>query len=184
MQDMLCLKSSAREIYFCGKVDLDGRALLPAFVDTHQHFASFSIFNTGLNVMDAASNIEIAEQLKAFVKTSTAKSIIAFGASPHSVKEGRLITREEIDAVCPDREVMVVKYDGTPALSTGNSFRGLIRSCVNSVAIIRIPERLTRRRSSPAQTTSPVLFPYQNSSATCRKPLTSWLQGVLVAFTQ
>ena len=28
MQDMLCLKSSAREICFCGKVDLDGRALL------------------------------------------------------------------------------------------------------------------------------------------------------------
>lgn len=25
---MLCLKSSAREICFCGKVDLDGRALL------------------------------------------------------------------------------------------------------------------------------------------------------------
>ena len=69
--------------------------------------------------MDAASNIEIAEQLKAFVKTSTAKSIIAFGASPHSVKEGRLITREEIDAVCPDREVMVVKYDGHACIING-----------------------------------------------------------------
>ena len=33
---------------------LDGRALLPAFVDTHQHFASFSTFNAGLNVKDAA----------------------------------------------------------------------------------------------------------------------------------
>ena len=54
------------------RVDLDGRALLPPFVDTHQHFASFSTFNAGLNVMDAASNIEIAEQLRAFVKTSTA----------------------------------------------------------------------------------------------------------------
>ena len=40
------------------------------------------------------------------------KSIIAFGASPHSVKEGRLINREEIDAVCLGKEVMVVKYDG------------------------------------------------------------------------
>ena len=36
------------------RVDLDGRSLLQAFVDTHQHFASFSNFNAGLNVMDAA----------------------------------------------------------------------------------------------------------------------------------
>ena len=101
------------------RVDLDGRALLPAFVDTHQHFASFSTFNAGLNVMDAVSNFEIAEQLRAFAETSTAKSIIAFGASPHSVKECRLITREEIDAVCPDREVMVVKYDGHACIING-----------------------------------------------------------------
>ena len=123
------------------RVDLDGRALLPAFVDTHQHFASFSTFNAGLNVMDAVSNFEIAEQLRAFAETSTAKSIIAFGASPHYVKERRLITLAEIDAVCPDREVMVVKYDGHACIINGNSFRGLIRSCVNSAAIIRIPER-------------------------------------------
>ena len=36
------------------RVDVDSRALLPAFVDIHQHFASFSTFNAGLNVMDAA----------------------------------------------------------------------------------------------------------------------------------
>ena len=102
-----------------GRVDLDGRALLPAFVDTHQHFASFSIFNAGLNVMDAVSNFEIAEQLRAFAETSTAKSIIAFDASPHSVKERRLITLAEIDAVCPDREVMVFKYDGHACIING-----------------------------------------------------------------
>ena len=69
--------------------------------------------------MDAASNVEIADQLRAFAETSTAKSIIAFGASPHSVKECRLITREEIDAVCPDREVMVVKYAGYACIING-----------------------------------------------------------------
>ena len=53
--------------------------------------------------MDAASNVEIAKQLRAFSETSTAKSIIAFGASPHSVREGRFISKEEKDAVCPNR---------------------------------------------------------------------------------
>ena len=47
-----------------------------------------------------------------FVRKNKAKTLIAFGASPYSVKEGRLLSREELDRVCPDREIMVVKYDG------------------------------------------------------------------------
>lgn len=94
------------------RVVLGGRALIPAFVDTHQHFASFSMFRSGLNVMDAESNAEIAEMIRAFSQRSKGRTLICFGASPYSVKEGRLISREELDAVCPDKEIMVVKYDG------------------------------------------------------------------------
>ena len=36
------------------RIELHGRALLPVFVDTHQHFASFSTFNARLHVMAAA----------------------------------------------------------------------------------------------------------------------------------
>ena len=102
---------------------LGNRVLAPAFVDTHQHFASLSTFNAGLNVMEAESNEEIARMIGDYVAKTDAKTIIAFGASPHSVKEGRLINRDEIDAVCQGKEVMVVKYDGhaciisTPLLS-------------------------------------------------------------------
>ena len=94
-------------------VDLGSRALIPSFVDTHQHFASFAIFHSGLNVMDADSNEKIAEMVAEFYARSGAeKTLIAFGASPYSVKERRLISREELDRVCPDKEIMVVKYDG------------------------------------------------------------------------
>ncbi|MBQ3151728.1 MAG: amidohydrolase family protein [Clostridia bacterium] len=93
-------------------IALDKKALIPSFCDTHQHFASFSTFFAGLNVMDAVSNAEISQMIKDFVKKSTAKTLIAFGASPYSVKERRLISRAELDAVCPDKEIMVVKYDG------------------------------------------------------------------------
>lgn len=94
-------------------VDLGEHALIPAFVDTHQHFASFSIFHSGLNVMDAESNEEIARMVADYYKKSVnTKTLIAFGASPYSVKEHRLISREELDRVCPDKEIMVVKYDG------------------------------------------------------------------------
>lgn len=94
-------------------IDLGTKALIPAFVDTHQHFASFSTFNAGLNVMDASSNVEMMEMIKAFVeKNRKKKTLIAFGASPYSVVEERLISRIELDSVCPNQEIMVVKYDG------------------------------------------------------------------------
>ena len=88
------------------------RALIPAFVDSHQHFASYAIFSAGLNVMEATSNAEILAMVKAFAASSRAKTLIAFGASPYSVAEGRLVSREELDAVCPDKPLMMVKYDG------------------------------------------------------------------------
>lgn len=93
-------------------IDLEDRALIPAFADTHQHFASFSTFHAGLNVMEAESNTQIMEMVRAFTAASSAKTLIAFGASPYSVTEGRLISREELDMACPDKEIMVVKYDG------------------------------------------------------------------------
>ena len=93
-------------------VKLGKSALIPAFVDSHQHFASFSTFQAGLNVMEASSNAEISEMIQQFAARSKKKTLICFGASPYSVREGRLISRTELDAVCPDKEIMVVKYDG------------------------------------------------------------------------
>ena len=93
-------------------VDLGDKALIPSFCDSHQHFASFAMFHAGLNVMDAESNEQIMEMIKEYVKTAKGKILIAFGASPYSVKEKRLLSRVEMDKVCPDKPMMVVKYDG------------------------------------------------------------------------
>ena len=92
--------------------DLGDKALIPAFCDTHQHFASFSIFNAGLNVADADSNEQIIKMAKDFYLRSKSKTLVAFGASPYSVKERRLLSREELDSVCPDKPFFMVKYDG------------------------------------------------------------------------
>ena len=94
------------------KVSLGKKALIPAFADTHQHFASFAAFHAGLNIMDTESNVQISAMVREFAGKSKAKTLIAFGASPYSVVERRLINREELDAVCSDKEIMVVKYDG------------------------------------------------------------------------
>ena len=106
---------------------LGGRALCPAFVDTHEHLASFATFHAGLNVMDARSNARIQAMVADFARTSSAKLLIAFGASPYSVEEGRLLSRAELDEACPDRPIMMVKYDG--------------HACVVNSALLALVER-------------------------------------------
>ena len=93
-------------------IDLENKSLVPAFVDTHQHFASFSTFNAGLNVMDATSNAEIIRRVREFSENRKDKLLIAFGASPYSVNEKRLVNRSELDSACPNKMIMMVKYDG------------------------------------------------------------------------
>ena len=93
-------------------VELGSRALIPSFADTHIHFASYATFHSGLNVMNARSNGEILKMIKDFVPRSKDKMILAFGASPYSVADGRLISRSELDKVCPDKPFFMVKYDG------------------------------------------------------------------------
>lgn len=113
----------------CKCEDLGNRALIPSFADTHQHFASFSIFNAGLNVMEATSNGEILAMTKEYASKCNDKLLIAFGASPYSVKEHCLVSREELDSVCPNRPFFMVKYDGHACI-------------VNSVLLKEIDEKV------------------------------------------
>lgn len=101
------------EEYAFSKMKMLGkRALIPAFADTHLHFASFATFHAGLNVMEAKSNAEILSMLKEYVAHSKAKLILGFGASPYSVSDGKLVSRQQLDSVCPDKPLFLVKYDG------------------------------------------------------------------------
>ena len=94
------------------KIELKDKALIPSFCDTHQHFASFSTFHAGLNVMECSTNAEILEKIREFKPRCKEKIMITFGASPYSVREKRLVSREEIDSVCAEKPVFMVKYDG------------------------------------------------------------------------
>jgi hypothetical protein len=91
---------------------LGGKALLPAFGDSHLHFMSYALFNAGLDVRSSRSIPELCSQIEQFARENRDPIIMGFGASTHSVAEKRLISKDEIDSVCPDRPVFIVKYDG------------------------------------------------------------------------
>ena len=69
------------------RIELGEKALIPSFCDTHQHFASFSTFHAGLNVMECSTNAEILQGIKEFKNRCKDKIMITFGASPYSVEE-------------------------------------------------------------------------------------------------
>ena len=102
---------------------LDGQALLPAFGDTHIHFMSYALFSSGLDVRDAPSISEAQNLVREFAASRADRIIVGFGASAHSVSDGRLITRNDLDGACPDRPVFIVKYDGHAAVANSALLR-------------------------------------------------------------
>ena len=119
--------------------ELGNKCIIPTFCDTHQHFASYSIFHSGLNVMDCKSNAEMINEIKKFSSKFKGKLLIAFGASPYSVSDKKLLSREDIDSACPDKMVVVIKYDGHACI-------------VNSKLLNKLPEKIKTLRGYHSET--------------------------------
>lgn len=92
-------------------VDLKGKCAVPSFGDTHIHFQSFAHVLANLDVRHAASLVSMAEMVKAHEGKKGGKPIIAFGCSAHTLEEGRLPTRDDLDEMCAS-PLFMVKYDG------------------------------------------------------------------------
>lgn len=112
---------------------LGEKALLPAFGDTHLHFSSFAMFASTIDVRSAKSHDEICQMILEYDQGCRKKFIIGFGASAHNIKEKTLITREKLDSVCPNKPVMIVKYDGHASI-------------INTCLINELPEKVKKLR--------------------------------------
>ena len=109
---------------FIGKdtviVDLNGRTLLPGFIDGHGHMIQF-----GKNLIDAdlvgTPDIpDLLARMKAHVaKTPPGAWIVGFGYNAKKMREARTPTIDELNQVSSDRPVMIV--DGSGHLGAGNS---------------------------------------------------------------
>ncbi len=99
-------------------MELGNRTLLPSFGDGHMHFSNWALIAVSyFDVRDAKDIRGIQWIIKNHMaKNGKLKAIIAFGASKHSVKEKRLISRQELDEVCSDIPLIIVCYDGHSAV--------------------------------------------------------------------
>lgn len=87
-------------------------ALMPTFADAHGHFSSYAMLATTLKLDRAQSNDEIVSLIAQRDKElPRGKAMLCFGATP-KVREGVLVSREEIDGAVPGRCVVIICGDG------------------------------------------------------------------------
>ena len=94
-------------------IDLEGKTMMPAFIDTHSHF--FGVANNFLQLsLNECLNIqEIQNKLREYkINIPKEKWIIANNYDQNLLEEKRHIKKEEIDEVIKDNPVVISHKSG------------------------------------------------------------------------
>lgn len=97
-------------------VDLDGKTLLPGFIDPHSHFSSGMAMEDQANVTappvgPASTAAEIVSELERFAKAKSKKPgeiIFGYGYDENLLPADHPLTRDDLDPAFPDNPVIVL----------------------------------------------------------------------------
>ncbi len=94
-------------------LDLKGRTLLPGFIDSHMHPISFLFLFLNLDLSRANSLKELQGLLKqTATKRQKGDFMLGLKLKEEQFDVPKLPTRWDLDEVCPDHPVFIVRYDG------------------------------------------------------------------------
>jgi predicted amidohydrolase YtcJ len=89
-------------------IRLNGKTLIPGFIDTHIHIAAFAKLLTWLDLNDVKSIKELQNHLKERArKTPSGRWIIGRGWNQTRLREKRLPSRSDLDAASPENPVIL-----------------------------------------------------------------------------
>ena len=100
--------------------DLEGKTLLPGFIDGHAHFANFSIQSIGAQILpppDASAN-NIAELIEILKKWNTPENlslvgwIFGIGFDDSVLEEKRFPTKHDLDQVSTEVPIIIIHISG------------------------------------------------------------------------
>ncbi len=104
-------------------VELEGRTLLPGFIDSHVHFLDGGFKLAGVDLRDAATPEEFARRIGEFARSVPPGTWITGGDWDHELWGGELPRREWVDALTPGHPVFVNRLDGHMALANSEALR-------------------------------------------------------------
>lgn len=113
------------------RIDLEHRCVIPAFVDTHMHFASFALFHSGLDCRHVDSLPELRDFIRGHIDRNPSDKLhLGFGCSAHTLREKHLPMGSDLDAITA-MPLMLIKYDGHAAVANRAMIRRLPRAVLN-----------------------------------------------------
>jgi len=105
--------ADARALGAADEVGLDGRAVLPGFVDAHAHPLMHGQCASWADLTSASDVDQVVKLLGEHARTETTSGPIrGFGYDHHALAEGRHPTADELDRVATDRTVTVMHVSG------------------------------------------------------------------------
>lgn len=111
LKDVRAALPGAREI------DLAGAAALPGLVDSHAHMAGIGLREMTLNLDQVKSITELQQTVADWVARHPTGPIVGRGWIETHWPEGRFPTRADVDAIVPDRPLLLGRSDGHAALA-------------------------------------------------------------------
>ncbi|MFN3521778.1 MAG: amidohydrolase [Phenylobacterium sp.] len=105
-------------------VDLKGAAMFPGFTDAHAHLRGIGERELTLNLEGSKSAAEAMGRLKAHLaKHPGTGPLVGRGWIETGWPEGRFLIRQDLDAVAPDRPVLLVRADGHALVANSAALR-------------------------------------------------------------
>ena len=93
-------------------IDLEGKLMLPGFIDDHVHFINGGNYLLGIDLRPAKSTSEFKSILKEYAEKNPGKWITGGYWDHEKWEKKELPTKEMIDEVVPDQPVFVERLDG------------------------------------------------------------------------
>lgn len=92
--------------------DLEGKSLLPGFIDAHAHFTIYGTNSLGVDC--TSSGIQSIQDLleaiqKKCMETPKGQWVRATGFNEHTIAEKRYPTREELDSISKDHPIILIR---------------------------------------------------------------------------
>ncbi|MDD3537536.1 MAG: amidohydrolase family protein, partial [Eubacteriales bacterium] len=96
----------------CEKIDLQGRAVLPGFHDSHQHFLCYAIDKEKIDFYNARSVAEMAEMTRRYIRERSIPKgqwVQGGGWNENFFDVKKVPTRQQLDEISPDNPVMFTR---------------------------------------------------------------------------
>ena len=94
-------------------IDLQGRTLMPSFLDGHSHFSGVAMSFLQVDLSKCTCVKDVLDAIRMYIQENPEKEFITGQGYDHlSLKEKRHVTRQELDGVCAEKSIVLQHQSG------------------------------------------------------------------------